>query len=105
MNKPLKNMRSIEVSDKELEVIIVGLIERENVMFKAAKAYRNMGDKESQFDCILEWKTAQHLRERLQEAVRTYQDRERARVREEADDRVEWLKELERDRRDGAGTD
>ena len=59
-------MRSIEVSDKELEVIILGLREREDRMFKDAETYKNQGNKLAQMDCIHEWKTAQNLRERLE---------------------------------------
>lgn len=98
-------MHSIELTNEQMETLIESLRGRENVMFNQSQIYKNTGNKEAQMDCINEWKKAKDLRERLQEAVRTYQDRERTRVREEAVDCVEWQKELERDRRDGAGTD
>ena len=60
-------MKSIEFSEKELEVIILGLKEREDRMFRDAEIYKNQGNKLAQFDCIHEMHTAIHLRERLQE--------------------------------------
>ena len=59
-------MRSIEVSDKELEVLILGLREREDRMFKDAETYKNQGNKLAQMDCIQEWHIAQDIRERLE---------------------------------------
>jgi hypothetical protein len=59
-------MRSIEVSDKELEVIIAGLRERETRMYSDSVLYRDQGNKLAQMDCIEEMHIAQHLRERLQ---------------------------------------
>lgn len=60
-------MKSIEFSEKELEVVILGLKEREDRMFRDAEIYKNQGNKLAQMDCIEEWRIAQHLRERLQE--------------------------------------
>ena len=59
-------MKSIEFSEKELEVIILGLKEREDRMFRDAEIYKNQGNKLAQFDCIHEMHIAQHIRERLQ---------------------------------------
>ena len=59
-------MRSVELSDKELEVIIASLRQREDRMFKDAQAYRDQGNKLAQMDCIEEMHLAQHLRERIQ---------------------------------------
>lgn len=59
-------MKSIEFSEKELEVIILGLKEREDRMFRDAEIYKNQGNKLAQMDCIEEMRIAQHLRERLQ---------------------------------------
>ena len=59
-------MRSIEVSDKELEVIILGLRERENIMFNQSLIYKNQGNKVAQMDCIQEWHIARDIRERLE---------------------------------------
>lgn len=59
-------MRSVELSDKELEVIIAGLRAREDQMFKDAETYKNQGNKLAQLDCIQEWRIAQDIRERLQ---------------------------------------
>ena len=98
-------MINIDFSKKELEAIIAGLRERENRMYKDSELYRDQGNKLAQMDCIEEMHIAEHLRKRLQEAARTYQDRERARAKEEARDYVEWMEEMERDRRNGAGTD
>ena len=61
-------MRSIEFSDKELEVIIAGLRQREDRMFKDAQAYRDQDNKLAQMDCIEEMHLAQHLRERLEKS-------------------------------------
>ena len=60
-------MKSIEFSEKELEVVILGLKEREDRLFRDAEIYKNQGNKLAQMDCIEEWRIAQHLRERLQE--------------------------------------
>ena len=60
-------MRSIEFSDKELDTVIAGLIERETRMLHDADAYKNQGNKLAQMDCIDEWRVALRLRERLQE--------------------------------------
>jgi len=98
-------MISLSFSEKELETLIASLRERENRMYSDSVLYRDMGNKLAQIDCIEEMHIAQHLRERLQEAARTYQDKERDRAKEEIRDHVEWMKEMERDRRDGAGTD
>ena len=45
------------------------------------------------------------FRRQLQEETRNYKDEERSRAKEEASDFAEWMAEMERDRRDGAGTD
>ena len=65
-NLTTSNMKSIEFSEKELEVIIHSLRERENIMFNQSLIYKNQGNKLAQMDCIEEWRIAQHLRERLQ---------------------------------------
>lgn len=57
---------SIDFTASDLEVLIASLRDRENVMFNQSQIYKNQGNKEAQFDCIHEWKTAQHLRERLE---------------------------------------
>lgn len=98
-------MITIDFSNKELETIITSLRERENRMYSDSVLYRDLGNKLAQIDCIEEMHIAQHLRERLQEAARTYKDREGDRAKEETRDHVEWMKEMERDRRNGAGTD
>lgn len=59
-------MKSIEFSERELEVIILGLKEREDRMFRDAEEYKKQENKPAQFDCIHEMHTAQHLRERLE---------------------------------------
>ena len=59
-------MRSIDFTNRDLEVMIASLRDRENVMFNQSQIYKNTGNKEAQFDCIHEWKTALHLRERLE---------------------------------------
>ena len=59
-------MRSIEVSDKELEVIILGLRARETQMFNNAAAYKDQGNKIAQMACIQEWNIAKDIRERLE---------------------------------------
>lgn len=59
------NMINIELSEKELEVIILGLREREDRMFRDAEEYKKQDNKLAQIDCIQEWRIAQHLRERL----------------------------------------
>lgn len=59
-------MHSIEVSDKEFEVIIMALRGREDRMFRDGEIYKSQGNKIAQFDCIHEMHTAQHLRERLE---------------------------------------
>ena len=63
----LKNMISIDFTGRDLEVLVAGLRAREDQMFRDAETYKNQGNKEAQFDCIHEWKTAQHLRERLED--------------------------------------
>ena len=98
-------MIEINFSQKELETLIQSLRERESIMYNQSLIYRNQGNKPAQMDCIEEMRIARELRERLEEAARTYQDRERARAKEEARDYVEWMEEMERDRRNGAGTD
>ena len=59
-------MRSIEVSDKELEVIILGLRARETQMFNYAATYKDQGNKIAQMACIQEWRIAKDIRERLE---------------------------------------
>lgn len=59
-------MITIELTDQELETIILSLRERENIMFNQSLIYKNQGNKLAQMDCIQEWHIAQHLRERLQ---------------------------------------
>jgi heterodisulfide reductase subunit B len=59
-------MKSIEFSEKELEVVILGLKEREERMFRDAQEYKKQDNKPAQFDCIHEMHTVQHLRERLE---------------------------------------
>lgn len=59
-------MFSIDFTARDLEVIIAGLRAREDQMFRDAETYKHQGNKEAQFDCIHEWKTAQALRERIQ---------------------------------------
>lgn len=39
---------------------------REDRMFRDGEIYKSQGNKVAQFDCLHEWKTAQHLRERLE---------------------------------------
>jgi hypothetical protein len=60
-------MKNIKLSEKELEVIIQSLRERENIMFNQSLIYKNQDNKPAQMDCIEEMHIAQHLRERLQE--------------------------------------
>ena len=60
------NMVNIELSEKELEVIILGLREREDRMFSDALEYSKQDNKPAQMDCIQEMHIAQHLKERLQ---------------------------------------
>lgn len=60
------NMVNIELSEKELEVIILGLREREDRMFRDALEYSKQDNKPAQMDCIQEMHIAQHLKERLQ---------------------------------------
>jgi hypothetical protein len=59
-------MVTIECSEKELDIIILSLRERENIMFNQSLIYKNQGNKLAQMDCIEEWRIAQHLRERLE---------------------------------------
>lgn len=59
-------MKSIDFTEKELEVIILGLKEREDRMFRDAEIYKKQDNKPAQFDCIHEMHIAQHLRERLE---------------------------------------
>lgn len=59
-------MVNIELSEKELEVIILGLREREDRMFRDALEYGKQDNKPAQLDCIQEMHIAQHLKERLQ---------------------------------------
>lgn len=59
-------MKSIEFSEKELEVIIDGLREREDRMLRDAELYKKQDNKPAQFDCIQEMHIAQHLREKLE---------------------------------------
>ena len=59
-------MITVDLSEKELEVVILGLKEREDRMFRDAQEYMKQDNKPAQFDCIHEMHTAQHLRERLQ---------------------------------------
>ena len=47
-------MKSIEFTEKELEVIILGLKEREDRMFRDAELYKNQGNKLAQMDCLQE---------------------------------------------------
>jgi len=61
-------MKSIEFSEKELDVIIQSLRERESIMYNQSLIYRNQGNKPAQMDCIQEWRIAQHLRERLEKS-------------------------------------
>lgn len=63
-------MKSIDFTEKELEVIILGLKEREDRMFRDAEEYKKQDNKLAQFDCIHEMHTAQHLRERLEGLAR-----------------------------------
>ena len=67
VNLTTSDMKSIEFSEKELEVIILSLRERENIMFNQSLIYKNQDNKLAQMDCVEEWRIAQHLRERLQE--------------------------------------
>jgi hypothetical protein len=60
-------MKSIEFSEKELEVIILGLKEREDRMFRDAEIYKKQGNKEAQMDCLDEMHIAEYTRRRLQE--------------------------------------
>lgn len=66
VNLTTSDMKSIEFSEKELEVIILSLRERENIMFNQSLIYKNQDNKLAQMDCVEEWRIAQHLRERLQ---------------------------------------
>lgn len=60
-------MKSIEFSEKELEVIILGLKEREDRMFRDAELYKNQGNKLAQMDCLDEMHIAEYTRRRLQQ--------------------------------------
>ena len=66
-NLTTSNMKSIEFTEKELEVIILGLRERENRMFLDAEIYKNQGNKEAQMDCLDEMRFAENTRRWLQE--------------------------------------
>lgn len=59
-------MKSIDFTEKELEVIILGLKEREDRMFRDTLEYGKQDNKPAQLDCIQEMHIAQHLRERLE---------------------------------------
>lgn len=59
-------MISIDFTGKDLEVIILGLRERENIMFNQSLIYKNQGNKLAQMDCIQEWHIARDIRERLE---------------------------------------
>ena len=67
MNLTTSNMKSIEFSEKELEVIILGLKEREDRMFRDAELYKNQGNKLAQMDCLDEMHIAEYTRRRLQQ--------------------------------------
>jgi hypothetical protein len=60
-------MKSIEFTEKELEVIILGLKEREDRMFRDAELYKNQGNKLAQMDCLQEMHIAEYTRRRLQQ--------------------------------------
>jgi hypothetical protein len=60
-------MKSIEFTEKELEVVILGLKEREDRMFRDAEIYKNQGNKVAQMDCLDEMHIAEYTRRRLQQ--------------------------------------
>ena len=63
-------MIEINFSPKELEVLIAGLREREDRMYKDSVLYRDQGNKLAQMDCIEEMRIARDLRERLEGLAR-----------------------------------
>lgn len=65
-NLTTSNMITIEVSKKELEVIIAGLRERETRMYNDSVQYRDQGNKVAQMDCLDEMHIAEYTRRRLQ---------------------------------------
>lgn len=66
----MNNMITVELSKKELEVIVSGLRERERRMYSDSVLYRDQDNKPAQMDCIQEMHIAQHLRERLESLAR-----------------------------------
>lgn len=66
VNLTTNNMKNIKLSEKELEVIIQSLRERENIMFNQSLIYKNQDNKPAQMDCVQEWHLAEDIRKRLQ---------------------------------------
>ena len=62
-------MFSVYFTKRDLEVVILSLQERENIMFNQSLIYKNQGNKSAQFDCIHEKQNAGHLRERLEKLI------------------------------------
>ena len=63
-------MFRVYFTERDLEIVIAGLREREDRMFRDAEEYKRQDNKPAQFDCIHEMHTAQHLRERLEGLAR-----------------------------------
>ena len=63
-------MFNINLTRRDLEIIILGLKEREDRMFRDSEEYKKQDNKPAQFDCIHEMQNAKHLRERLKSLAR-----------------------------------
>jgi hypothetical protein len=60
------SMLTIDLTEKDKEVIISALRDREARMFKDFEAYKKQDNQEAAFDCLHELRTAEHLRQRIQ---------------------------------------
>ena len=69
LNKNEDMVYCIEVTTEELETMLAGLREREDVMFNEAQNYKNLGNKDAQYSCLDEWHKAKSLRERIQKEI------------------------------------
>lgn len=68
MEKTIDGMyKNIEFSEKELNIIILGLQEREDRMFRDSEECKKWGNKIGQMDCLSEFKMARELRRKLEE--------------------------------------
>ena len=60
-------MTEICFSERELNILVLALQEREDRMYRDSEEYKKQDNKIAQMDCLSEMKMARELRRRLEE--------------------------------------